>query len=310
MIDLSNLHFIRPLWLLLLPIAVTVWWLHRKARDPLCGWRAAIEPDLLSELTLGQEEHDRFRGSWLVIGWVACVIAIAGPTGRVEPSPFSDDPVSVMILLKAGESMTQSDLAPSRMERARLKVADFATARPGQPLGLIAFAGSPHLVLPPTKDTSIVASMAYELTPEIMPKPGDDLVAALRLGEQTLGDRGGVIIVVDDRVPSDQSSALNEYRKSCALPIHFHAISGNATPELETIREAAAVLSASATVMTPDDADIDSLVRRAAKSGRLAATTGEGTRWAEAGWWLVPVIALISLFGFRRETDSPTEVTL
>ena len=62
---------------------------------------------------------------------------------------------------------------------ARLKIADFAAERTGQPLGLVAYAGSAHLVLPPTRDTSVVATMAAEISPAIMPKRGDDLAGAL-----------------------------------------------------------------------------------------------------------------------------------
>ncbi len=103
-----------------------------------------------------------------------------------------------MVVLKAGETMNQSDLMPSRMERARLKVADFAAERKGQPLGLVAYAGTAHLVLPPTRDTSVVATMAAEISPEIMPKQGDNLVGALQLAVNTLGDSGGSIVVLPE----------------------------------------------------------------------------------------------------------------
>ena len=61
--------------------------------------------------------------------------------------------------------MESPDPAPSRIERAHLKIADLADIRKGQPLGLIAYAGSSHLVLPPTRDTAVVAQMAAEISP-------------------------------------------------------------------------------------------------------------------------------------------------
>ena len=123
------------------------------------------------------------------LAWLLAVIAVAGPTWRPEPSPFADDPVPVMLVLRAGESMDLSDLAPSRMERARLKIADFAQQRKSLPLGLVAYSGSAHLVLPPTRDTSVVAAMAAEISPAVMPKPGDDLAGAIELAARTLGQR-------------------------------------------------------------------------------------------------------------------------
>ncbi len=148
--------------------------------------------------------------------------------------------------------------------------------------------------------------MAAELAPDIMPKPGEDLAAALRLGEKTLGEARGVVIAVQDRVPSNQLAELETFRQESSLPIHFFAIAADQSPELQTIRDAATKLSATVTVITPDATDIDALVRQAAKSARLVTTSGEGTRWAESGWWLTPAIALISLLGFRRETSSPS----
>ena len=152
----------------------------------------------------------------LLAGWLLALVAVAGPTWRPEPSPFADDPVPVMLVLRAAESMDQADLLPSRMERARLKVADFAAERKGQPLGLVVYAGSPHLVLPPTRDTDVVAKMAAEISPEIMPKPGDDLVGAIELATRTLGDAGGSIVVMTDTA----AEASNEFAP-CGKPIAF-----------------------------------------------------------------------------------------
>ena len=150
--SLADFHFIRPGWFLLVPVVLVVWWLGMKARDVLHGWRRQIDPELLGALTT---EPVAVGGGPLrsphvmLIGWLVAVVAIAGPTWRPEPSPFADDPVPVMLLLGAGESMDREDLMPSRMERARLKVVDFANGRKGLPVGLIAYSGSAHLVLPP-----------------------------------------------------------------------------------------------------------------------------------------------------------------
>ena len=36
---LADLHFLRPLWLLALPVAPLLWWLARQARAGAGGWR-------------------------------------------------------------------------------------------------------------------------------------------------------------------------------------------------------------------------------------------------------------------------------
>ena len=178
---LGDFHFIRPLWLLLAPVSAWLWWRQRRAQDPLRGWRAVMDEELLDALKVGEDSRGKWRDAGLLATWLIGIIAVAGPTWKPEPSPFADDPVPVMLVLKANETMELSDLTPSRMERARLKVTDFANERKGQPLGLIAYAGSSHLVLPPTRDTSVVASMAAEISSAVMPQAGEDLIAALKL---------------------------------------------------------------------------------------------------------------------------------
>jgi Ca-activated chloride channel family protein len=307
---LSDFHFIRPLWLLFVPITAGLWWMARRSEDPLRGWRRLMEPQLLEAVTVGAASRDRWRGTWLLFAWLMATIALAGPTWRPEPSPFADDPVPCMLVLRAGETMDQSDLIPTRMERARLKVADFATERKGQPLGLIAYAGSSHLVLPPTRDTAVVASMAAEISPSIMPKKGDDLSSALRLAARVLGDTGGSLVVMADTATDENLSSLATFRSEHQLPVHFLAVARDDTPELDAINRAASSLGADVTLMSPDNSDVRSLARSAGRAPVAVAAAGEGTRWAESGWWLVPLVALLSLNTFRRvkNTDA-TEAT-
>lgn len=315
--ELANFHFLRPAWLLLAPVVAWLWWRVRSRQDPLRGWRVWMDPDLLAALTIGRQsrrESDPAQparnplgiaanGVGLLIAWLLAIVAIAGPTWRPEASPFADDPVPVMLLLNADETMNLADLPPSRMERARLKIADFAAQRRGQPLGLIAYAGSAHLVLPPTRDTSVVSAMAAEIAPAIMPRPGNNLTAALRLAAHTLGKSGGSIVLLTDVAPAGDESAWRAYRKEFSWPVHILAVARPDTPEWASLKDASAALGASITQLTPDSADVLSLVRRTAKAPVAVKAAGEGARWEEAGWWLTPLLAVFSLAAFRRETD-------
>jgi Ca-activated chloride channel family protein len=307
--DLGNFHLIRPAWVVLVPAVAFVWWLVRKSNDPFQSWRDVVHPELLNAMTVGQNENGSWRGAGLLVAWLLAAFTVAGPTWRPEPSPFADDPVPVMLLLKAGDTMDLSDMTPSRMERARLKIVDFARERRGQPLGLIAYAGTPHLVLPPTRDTSVVSTMAAEISPAMMPQPGDDLASALGLAAGILGDAGGSIVVVADTVTGGDETRLAEFRTNNRVPVHFLAVARADTPEEDAVKAAAAPLDATVTLMAPGSDDVVQLVRRTATSPVAVTAAGEGTRWAEAGWWLVPIIAAFVLLGFRRDEVRPSEVT-
>jgi Ca-activated chloride channel family protein len=297
---LTSFHFIRPGWLLLIPLVVGLWWLWRRRSDPLGGWREQIAPELLAALQVGGQSHDCRPAQWLLAGWLLAVLAIAGPTWELEPSPFADDGSPLLILLKADTTMDQPDPAPSRMERAYVKIADLAAARAGQPLGLIAYAGSAHLVLPPTRDTDIVARMAAEISPTIMPVPGDRLELALREAGRVLaeGQQRGSVLVVADSVAAD-AAVLEAVAKDFSIPVQFLAINSPDSSGNATLRASARILGAPVEPLDIEGKDIAAIVRRAARTP--VAQQGEaGGQWQEAGYWLVPLLGLLVLAMFRR----------
>lgn len=304
MIDVfQSFHFIRPGWLLLAPLAIGIWILWQRTADPLRGWRKQVQPELLKALTVGTESSGSKPARWTLACWLLAILAVAGPTWKLEPSPFVDEATPLMILLKADVSMLQPDPAPSRIERAQLKIADLAAARAGQPLGLIAYAGSAHLVLPPTRDTDVVASMAKETIPEIMPVAGDRLDLAILEAAKVLaaGEQGGSLVVLTDSVDAD-SEQLASVRKNVSLPIQFLAINAPNSSQHDSILQAATALRANVERIDVDGDDIAAIIRGAARTPVAQAGEQSG-QWQEAGYWLVPIIGLLLMASFRRESN-------
>ncbi|QGJ68773.1 TPR domain protein in aerotolerance operon [Planctomycetales bacterium 10988] len=305
---LYNFHFIRPLWLLLIPLAVLLWWLWQQRSSALRGWQEQMDPELLRVLVVGQKPVNHRFAAWILVAWILTTIAVAGPTWRLEPNPFVGDAQPLMILLKADTSMLQPNLSPTRLERAQLKIADLAKLRKGQPLGLIAYAGSAHLVLPPTRDTEIVAEMAAELSPEIMPVQGDRVDLALQKAAKILKDQdsGGTVLVIADSATIDPNQLQKNLPAEMRLPVQFLALADPDSSETQSLRDAAKPLRATVQNISIDDEDITAITNLAE---RTAATSivGESSRWQEAGYWLTPLLALIVAFSFRREKRITTE---
>ena len=57
---LGDFHFIRPAWLLLIPLVVLVWWLERRWQDPQRGWLAVMDRELLAAMTVGGNTKNRW----------------------------------------------------------------------------------------------------------------------------------------------------------------------------------------------------------------------------------------------------------
>ncbi|QDU80058.1 hypothetical protein Pla110_17800 [Polystyrenella longa] len=294
---LENFHFIRPLWLLLIPMAMGVWWLWQYRIDPLRGWREQVDPVLLKAMIVSGSERRDLSSHYLLAGWIVATVAVAGPTWRQDPSPFAADAAPLIILLKADKSMDQDGQSPTPLERGQLKIADLANIRKGQPLGLIAYAGSSHLVLPPTKDTSVVSEMASEISSDIMPEPGDRLDLAIAKAEEVLKgvEAGGTLLVIANSVEGDLKQIKSAQEKHGSFPIQFLALDEN-----ESIERAADALRATVVTLTPDDDDIMA-ISRAAERKSIVGIGGKEQRWQEAGYWLVPILAMALLLSFRRE---------
>ncbi|HEY6982706.1 vWA domain-containing protein [Reyranella sp.] len=298
---IESLHFLRPWALLLVVPALALWWAGRRAADTTRRWARVIDPELLKLLVVGDAAARRFApNDVLMLAWLVAAIAIAGPTWRREPSPFADAQPPVMIVLKVAPSMTTTDLAPTRLDRARQKIADLLKRREGGAAGLIAYSGSAHLVLPPTADHEIVLAMAGALAPAIMPREGDRLADAVALAAQVLrdGGRGGSILIVADTVAPGQAEALEAAK---GAPVVFFAVAPAASVEADKpLQAAVSELGARLVETTIDNDDIAVLLRRLTDRGNATMPPGETERWQEAGYWLSFLVAALVLGWFRR----------
>lgn len=292
-------HFIRPWWLLLILPALLLWWAERRAGDSTNRWARVIDPALLKHLVTGVETRRRIRpGDVALLGWILGIVALAGPTWREVPSPFAAAARPAMILLKVSPTMLTTDLAPTRLDRARQKLADLLKSRAGAPTGLVAYSGTAHLVLPPTIDTDVVLDMAKALSPDIMPREGDALADALARADSVLADAklGGSILVMADAIAPDQVTALAKP----AVPVTILGLTAPDTAADAGLAEAADALAASLIATSVDGTDVAQMSRRLAAGAAPTLGQGDGERWEEAGFWLVPLIALIALLWFRR----------
>lgn len=294
MADLAAFHFERPLWLIALLPALGLWLVDRRATDAARQWRAVIDPALLTHLLIGEDRRSRLRpGDWLLIGWIVAIIAVAGPAWQREPSPFADAKPPVAVVLKVTSSMLTEDLAPTRLDRARQKLADILAAREGAATALIAYSGSSHIVLPPTSDAAVVIELAKALSPQVMPKEGDDLVGALALAERILagGVNGGSILLLADTIGPQ---ATDWPKLSRPMTILALLPPGTAVDGLEQVP------GANVLATTPDRADVAAVARRLDGHDAAASVASEGSHWREAGYWLTPLLALLTLLWFRR----------
>lgn len=298
---MGDFIFIRPWFLLaLLPVIAVAIALLRRQKEGT-AWLGLIDTHLLSHLLVGEGKNQRIRPAHvLCVIWVLSAVALSGPSWREQPSPFSDDQAGLVILLKLSGSMEATDVQPSRLERAKFKMRDLLELRGGASSGLIVYSGSAHLVMPLTKDDSIISSMAEGLTPGAMPREGDDLSAAITAAAKLLKEAGvpGSVLVIADSVDPTQVVKLASIEPD--LPVQFLSIQSPQSPSDAGMLSAAKARGGELIVMTQGDDDV-LRANELAESKMLSVSSEDGSqRRQDAGFWLMPLIVLGAGFWMRK----------
>ena len=312
---LEQFHFLRPWWLLLLLPAFLLMLSVYQRSDSLRAWRKVIGPQLLEHLLLREGGEDgRWRPVYMLgFAWLAGILALAGPSWQMQASPFSEDQAALFIVLKVTPQMLAQDIQPSRLQRSVFKINDLLELKKDIRSGLIAYAGSAHLVMPLTSDAGVINNFATALEPGVMPVEGDDPAQAIELANQRLKAAAvpGSIVLITDAVDTSQLNALESIHERGAVEVHILAMA--AGPEvipppgsypapaldMDSLRTAARIMGGTVTTVTADKSDVEKLSAGIERSISHVPAT-EGQQWKDAGYYLLALMALIMLSFFRR----------
>ncbi|RWC30883.1 MAG: VWA domain-containing protein [Mesorhizobium sp.] len=319
---IADFHFLRPWWLLAILAVPALIWLVSRREDVRSRWRDMIAPKLLDHLVVESGGARRFRPVHVVGAAIALgTIATAGPTFDRERPPFVDDKAALAVVLDLSQTMDATDVSPTRLERAKLKVKDMLERRPGARTAVFAYAGSAHMVLPLTDDASLIRTYVDSLATSIMPVAGKNTADALKTVEASLAseDVPGTILLMTDGV---EPSAFEAFKKNTGNyeimvlgigtaqggPIktgegRFLTNAGGArvvakldVNQLNSLHRDAGVQVATVTL---DDSDVDWIERRIRTHLELKQAETE-TRWRDLGWWLTIPVAMLAALWFRR----------
>jgi len=318
------LHFLRPAFLFVLPFVALTWWLvrqHEARRSAVAGF---VAPHLQNALIVNRNSRSTFRpidGAGIML--LAATIAAAGPTWSKQQSPWFSETAPLVIAMEVSDSMRSSDLQPTRLDRARFKVVDLIEQRTGSRTGLIAYAGSAHIVMPPSKDADVIKLFLESLDPAIMPEAGANAISALPLAQGMLGDEaaiGTVLFVADGFVATDVP-ALREYSSRADAASIVTLVVGTDTGGVAMMPDGSVVLNSQGGRMdtsidvgvlnrleseagipviraSTSDSDVRRLIRRIESNLQLA--DDPNAQWRDQAWWFVWPAVFLTLLWFRR----------
>jgi len=199
----TEFHFIRPYWLIaLIPCFIFVI-LTLKYKFQRGNWNNVCDEALLPYIL--QQKPTAQKKGFLISTSIAAVLAIfalAGPAWERLPVPVFRNDSGLVIALDLSRSMLANDIKPSRLIRARYKIADILKQRKDGQTALIVYAGDAFTVTPLTTDNATIAGQLNALTPKIIPRSGSNTVLALkqavRLFKQAGLQKGHILLITDE----------------------------------------------------------------------------------------------------------------
>lgn len=323
---LEHFHFLRPAWLLLLPISLALaWWLRHPGGD-LSAWQKIADERLLSYLTSGRgDSRRRWPLALAATAWVLAVLSLAGPVWDKRPLPLFRTEASRVVVLDLSRSMLAGDLKPNRLTQARYKLADLLDRTDEGQIGLVAFAAESFVVSPLTQDAGTIKAMLGALDVSIMPVQGSELGEALDLAGSLLervGAEQGEVIVMTDSAGLGAVGAAERLRQAghrlsvigvgtpqgAPIPVpgggFYKSSDGSiAVPRLDeaTLAELAALGGGRYTRLRTDDQDLQAVLSLPPGSSTPAEDDDLASlQWREEGPWLVLLLVPLAALAFRR----------
>ena len=306
---IEHFHFLRPYWFLAFIAFLWMFFTMQRRDDSIATWRALMSPKILKAMTITGSSNRWWspqRVSLVILSLVC--IALMGPSWRQVESPFNEDQTALIIALDVSDSMTQSDIQPSRLLRAKTKILDLLAMRGASNTSLIAYAGSAHVVMPITDDHEMIRHFLDSLKPEIMPISGKRPEQVIGRIESLLGDKGlqTTVLLMGDGATAMTVDAFAKYFEQVRYKL---IVWGMGLAEGESARAAIpqqkAILSSLASrsggVYVNNTLNDDDVKRVHRVVERSFLVVDDGSRpWLDSGYGLLFMITPLFLFWFRR----------
>ncbi len=202
---LSGFEFAHPMWFLILPLPLVVYYLVPAYRTK----QMAIKVPFFSQLVeaIGEtpsEGASQLTPSWwqratLILSWLLVVCAMTKPTVLGEPQVRESLGRDVMVVVDLSGSMAEPDFTSrtgekiSRLDAAKEVLTEFVQSRKGDRLGLVLFGDAAFVQTPFTADQKVWLELLNQTDVAMAGQSthlGDAIGLAIKVFEQSDKSRG------------------------------------------------------------------------------------------------------------------------
>jgi Ca-activated chloride channel family protein len=228
------------LLLLVVPpvLAAFFWWGERVKRRLLTQF---VESRLLAQLTVGLSPARRKLRYACVLATVALlIVTIARPQRGFDLEEVEQRGLDVVMAVDTSKSMLATDIAPNRLQRAKLAALELMQAAKADRLGLVAFAGDAFLSCPLTIDDTAFQQSLQTLDVNSIPQGGTALAAAINTALTAFKEKNQykALVLFTDGEDNDEG-ALEAARNAAKEGLKIFTIGiGSAEGTLITIADA------------------------------------------------------------------------
>lgn len=233
--------FAQPIFLILglfiVPLAagLMVWAQQQRQK----GIDQLGERPLIARLTGNRNKNGRLWKSILQIAALALLlVALARPQWGTEVREIEQEGLQVMIALDVSQSMLAEDMAPNRLERAKLEIADLTERLEGDEIGLALFSGASFVQVPLTTDYQTALNYLSNAGPHIISRPGTVIGEAINTAvsafDPNLNSQKVLIVMTDGEDPETNPLQAAQQAADAGVLIYtigFGTTDGDLVPE-------------------------------------------------------------------------------
>lgn len=154
----------------------------------------------------------------------AGIIILSRPQFGSKIEDIKKQGVEVIIALDVSNSMLAEDIQPDRLTRAKQAISRLVDNLDNDKIGLIVFAGDAYIQIPVTTDYISAKMFLSSINPNMVPKQGTAIGAAIDLGIRSFSSGDGkskaMIIITDGENHEDDPLKAAEEASKAGIVIH------------------------------------------------------------------------------------------
>ena len=314
---MTNFHFLRPAWLLLLALALVLIISGRSQSSERRHWSRLIHKAMQPHMLLPVAGSARLSlQQWAGIVLALAGMALAGPTWhRERPDGFEQEGV-VYVVIDSRVSMDIDDIKPTRLQHSKQKLAKLARLQPNLQLSIYAYADTAHQVTPASSDWVFHDLYLQGLSSSVMPTqrnaktPG--LASALNQVSEALqhSEIPGSVLLITSHLTEQETDVVRQFASS-----HGIQVWATGTAEGGSMQTAGRLVETRMSVesfrllqrrgvptvlMETGDEDLYEIASRLEHNLNSIQADNPEFLWADYGRYLVLLLLPALLFWFRK----------